>query len=105
MLAQEGISESSKAFLEREYGVEGYDMQKILEQFAIRFSEKFDALYKGQLDELGIDIGIDENKKLWIYEVNWRPGSVYRGLDAAMNTIPYAAYLAIQNKKGRYNLI
>ncbi|WP_172372045.1 YheC/YheD family protein [Sporosarcina jiandibaonis] len=90
-----------ESFLDREYGSEGYDMKKILEHFAIRFSRKFDNTYKSQLDELGIDIGIDENKKPWIYEVNWRPGSVYRGLDAAMNTIPYAAYLGIQNKKGR----
>lgn len=89
-----------ESFLEREYGSEGYDIQRILEQFAIRFSERFDSIYEKQLDELGIDIGIDENKKLWIYEVNWRPGSAYRGLDAAKNTIPYAAYLAIQNKKG-----
>lgn len=89
-----------ESFFEKEYGLEGYDMQKVLDKFALRFSERFDSIYKGQLDELGIDIGIDENKKMWIYEVNWRPGSAYRGLDAAMNTIPYAAYLANQNKKG-----
>lgn len=86
-------------FLEREYGPEGYDLGRILEKFAVRFSEEFDGLYKNKLDELGIDIGIDENKKIWIYEVNWRPGSAYRGLDAAMNTIPYAAYLARKHKK------
>lgn len=83
-----------ESFLEREYGFEGYDIKRILEKFAVQFSKKFDDMYENRLDELGIDIGIDENKKLWIYEVNWRPGSVYRGLDAAMNTIPYAAYLA-----------
>lgn len=88
-----------ESFFEREYGYEGYDMQRVLEKFAIRFSKKFDDLYKGRLDELGIDIGIDEHKKIWIYEVNWRPGAIYRGLEAAMNTIPYAVYLANQNNK------
>lgn len=90
-----------ESFFEREYGFESYDMQRILEHFAIRFSKQFDELYNGRLDELGIDIGIDEHKKLWIYEVNWRPGAAYRGLDAAMNTIPYAAYLANQHKKNK----
>lgn len=88
-----------ESFLEREYGSEGFDFQRTLEKFALRFSEELDCLYDNRLDELGIDIGIDENKKLWIYEVNWRPGSAYRGLDAAMNTIPYAAYVARKYKK------
>lgn len=51
-------------------------------------------MYKKPLDELGIDIGIDQNRKLWIYEVNWRPGYIYRELDAAMRLIPYTVYLA-----------
>lgn len=86
-----------ESFLEREYGLEGYNIQKNLEMFAVRFSEKFDALHKMPLDELGIDIGIDENKKLWIFEVNWRPGYIYRELDAAKKIIPYAAYLVSKN--------
>ncbi len=86
------------SFLDREFGHEGFDIQKTLEQFAIRFSEKFDEMYNRPLDELGIDVGIDANKKLWIYEVNWRPGYVYRELDAAMRLIPYATYLAQKMK-------
>ncbi|GEL06285.1 YheC/YheD family endospore coat-associated protein [Rummeliibacillus stabekisii] len=85
-----------ETFLEKEYGEESYDILRMLEQFPKRFLQKFEALYNNQFDELGIDIGIDENKRLWIFEVNWRPGLVYRELDAAMNTIPYAAYLANQ---------
>lgn len=87
-------------FLEREYGLESYDIKKALDHFAIQFPIKFDDIYLRSLDELGIDIGIDENKKIWIYEVNWRPGYGYRGFDAARNIIPYAAHLALQNKKG-----
>ena len=26
------------------------------------------------IDELGMDVGLDENDKIWIFEVNWRPG-------------------------------
>ncbi|MGE7917598.1 YheC/YheD family protein [Viridibacillus sp. NPDC093762] len=94
-----GYTGNLEDFFKREYGLKGYDIQKTLEHFAARFPKKFEAMYKKQLDELGIDIGIDENKKIWIYEVNWRPGYGHRGFAAAMNTIPYAAYLAIQKKK------
>lgn len=89
-----GFIAKLESFLDREFGREGFDIQRTLEQFAIRFSEKFADMYKQPLDELGIDIGIDSDKKLWIYEVNWRPGYVYRELDAAMRLIPYAVYLA-----------
>jgi glutathione synthase/RimK-type ligase-like ATP-grasp enzyme len=85
-------------FLVKEFGVEGYDIKNTLEQFACRFPKNFEDMYNTSLDELGIDIGIDENKKLWIYEVNWRPGYGYRGFDAARNIIPYAAHLAFQKK-------
>ena len=86
-------------FLAKEYGEVDYDIKKTLEQFASRFPKDFEDTYNKPLDELGIDIGIDENQKIWIYEVNWRPGYGYRGFDAARNIIPYAAHLALQKKK------
>lgn len=86
-------------FLEREFGLDDYDIKMTLEHFALQFPKKFDDMYRSSLDELGIDIGIDKNKKLWIYEVNWRPGYSNRGFDAARNTIPYAAYVALQKMK------
>jgi len=85
-------------FLSSEFGDEQYDIQKRLEHFALKFSEQFEKFYKNPLDELGIDIGIDEDKKLWIYEVNTLPGCLNRELDVAKNTIPYAVYLARQHK-------
>ena len=49
------------------------------------------------IDEIGVDVGMDEQRKLWIYEVNWRPGcppAFYLELDVVKNTIRYAMYLA-----------
>ena len=46
-----------------------------------------------RFDELGIDVGIDDKHKLWIYEVNWRPGSKHRELEGAKNLVKYAEYL------------
>ena len=40
-------------------------------------------------------------KKIWIYEVNWRPGcppAFYLELDVVKNTIHYAIFLANKNK-------
>ncbi|MFF2445764.1 YheC/YheD family protein [Neobacillus sp. NPDC058068] len=96
-----GYSTFLDIFLKTEFGDSWYDIQRYLEQFAIRFSNHFDSLYDNELDELGIDVGIDENQKLWLFEVNWRPGppNIYNvELDVAKNTIQYAKYLADRNK-------
>ncbi|PLS17463.1 alpha-L-glutamate ligase [Bacillus sp. M6-12] len=90
-------------FLKREFGEFWYDMKRTLEGFALSFSTHFDTLYDDvTFDELGIDVGIDKNQKLWLIEVNWRPGPpvIFNcELDVARNTIHYAKYLAEQAKK------
>lgn len=85
-------------FLIEQFGDDYFNMKRLLEHFSIRFSQHFESLYNHHFDELGIDIGIDENQKLWIYEVNWRPGSKHRELDVARKQIQYAVYLAKPNK-------
>lgn len=67
-----------------------------LEQFALQFSTHFENLYNHSFDELGIDVGMDENGKLWLFEVNWRPGSRHREFDVAKKLIPYCHFLANQ---------
>lgn len=85
-------------FLKAEFGDSWYDIQRYLEQFALSFSRHFESLYDGiAFDELGIDVGIDKNQKLWLFEVNWRPGppNIFNvELDVAKNLILYAKYLA-----------
>jgi hypothetical protein len=92
-------------FLRMEFDEDYYNMQRYLERFALVFAKHFDGLYDEPLDELGIDVGIDENRKAWIYEVNWRPGTppTYSlELDVARNHVGYAKYLLDQ--KGEQNL-
>lgn len=89
-------------FLKQQFENEFYNVQRYLEVFAIQFSTHFDSLYDEPLDELGIDVGLDENQKIWIYEVNWRPGTpvlFYLEADVAKRTIEYAVYLAQQSRK------
>ncbi len=84
-------------FLKQEFGDDAYNVKRYLEQFAIQFSKHFDGLYDVPLDELGIDVGLDSNQKIWIFEVNWRPGTpptFSLELDVAKQMIRYARYLA-----------
>lgn len=57
--------------------------------------------FKEHIDELGIDIGLDDMKKIWIFEINWRPGSppaFYLETDVVRNMIRYCIYLAKQSR-------
>ncbi|MBT2618673.1 MULTISPECIES: YheC/YheD family protein [unclassified Bacillus (in: firmicutes)] len=101
-LGSGGYTGFPESFLKYEFKDSWYDIKRTLEYFAISFTNHFDSLYDSTLDELGIDVGIDENQKIWIFEVNWRPGIpvIFNGeLDVARNTILYAKYLADMNKK------
>ncbi|MEF2889272.1 MAG: YheC/YheD family protein [Turicibacter sanguinis] len=76
------------------------EMKKKLEIFAIKLANHLDDLQEKshlhKFDELGIDIGIDEHNNIWIYEVNWLPGtphSFYGKYGIETNTIRYAASL------------
>lgn len=98
-----GYSAFLEPFLKTEFGDDWYNIQRYLERFAISFANHFNSLYDNVLfDELGIDVGIDENQKLWLFEVNWRPGVpiIYNlELDVAKNLIHYARYLANKPKQ------
>ncbi|KAB7705989.1 YheC/YheD family protein [Bacillus aerolatus] len=97
-----GYSAFTDKFLQAEFDDSWYDIQRQLEWFALNFPSHFESLYKNDsFDELGIDVGIDQKRKLWIFEVNWRPGppNIFNlELDVARNTIHYAAYLAKNNR-------
>jgi hypothetical protein len=89
-------------FLVEEFGEDYFNIKQLLEYFAVSFATHFESLYKKRsFDELGIDVAIDQNQRLWIYEVNWRPGSKNREFSVAKNLIPYARYVAESNRKKR----
>jgi hypothetical protein len=91
-------------FLIEEFGEQYYNIKRYLERFSLVFAEHIDKIYNTSFDELGIDVGLDSNQKIWLYEVNWRPGipAIFNlELDVAKNTIHYAVYLANQNRLSR----
>lgn len=86
------------SFLRKEFGDEAPALRKKLSEFALGFTEHFESLYPYRFDELAIDVGLDANQHIWIYEVNWRPGHVFIEVQTAKNAIDYAIYLA-ENKE------
>ena len=96
-----GYTNYLEPFLQQEFKEETFNIKRTLEHFSLSLANHLDELqmiqYGEMIDEIGIDIGLDENSKIWIYEVNWRPGcppAFYLELDVVINTIKYAVYLA-----------
>ncbi|TXC92806.1 YheC/YheD family protein [Metabacillus litoralis] len=85
------------SFLKDEFDEDYFNMKRLLEQFTLSFTKHFESLYSKEFDELGIDVGLDSNKKLWIYEVNWRPGAKFREFEVAKKMIPYCLFLIRKN--------
>ena len=109
-LGQGGYTSELTGFLKREFGVRYYDIQKYIELFSLQFALHMDEiqkeLYDEEIDELGIDIGLDENQRIFIYEVNWRPGHppfTNINLSVVKNTLHYAMYLAERAKAREKN--
>jgi len=109
-IGQGGYWSELIGFLQREFGAQYYDIQKYIELFALQLARHMDEiqqeLYGEELDELGIDIGLDENQKIFIYEVNWRPGHppfTNINLSVVKNTVQYAMHLAGRAKDHKKN--
>ena len=80
-------------FLMSEFKDLAFVVKKKLIYFSLNFIKHFESLYKHKFDELGLDIGLDEKQKIWLYEVNWRPGHNYVEAITAKNAIDYAIHL------------
>ncbi|WP_243153076.1 YheC/YheD family protein [Sporotomaculum syntrophicum] len=98
-------------FLKQEFGDEYFNIKRYLEHFSLQLAAHMDEVqqkyFNERIDELGIDAGLDDLGKIWVYEVNWRPGcppTFYLELDVVRNMIKYAMYLA-RERKDMYNNI
>jgi len=105
-IGQGGYTSELTGFLKREFGARYYDIRKYVELFSLQFAGHMDEiqkeLYGEELDELGIDIGLNETQKIFVYEVNWRPGHppfTHINLSVIKNTVQYAMYLANRAEK------
>ena len=101
-----GFTNYLDPFLEQEFKEEAFDIRRMLEHFSLTLAKHLDEIQMVQfgevIDEIGIDVGLDEQQKIWMYEVNWRPGcppAFYLELDVVINSIRYAMYLAKNQKQ------
>jgi len=105
-IGQGGYTGELIPFLKGEFGDQYYDIQKYVELFSLQLAAHMDEIqkerYGEELNELGIDIGLDAAQNIFVYEVNWRPGHppfTNINLNVIKNTVQYAMYLA-DRKKG-----
>lgn len=77
------------------------NMTDSLTQAALLISEVLDSRQKGNIGELGFDLGVDKNGSVWLFEANSKPGrSIFshpklRKYDKLSSRLPlqYAVYL------------
>ena len=100
-----GLTGMIDPFLNHEFGNEGWRIKKLLYRFGVELSRHLDEIDEVAYDELGIDIGLDEHNKIWIFEVNWKPGEPpfeSHTNDIIKNAVRYAVYLAKQSKREKW---
>lgn len=107
-----GFTNYLDPFLQQEFEEEAFNIRRLLEHFSLSLADHLDQIqmvkYGEIIDEIGIDIGLDENMKIWIYEVNWRPGcppAFYLELDVVINSIKYAKYVAENQVKIKKEIV
>lgn len=101
-----GSTNYLEPFLKQEFNDDYYNIKRYLEHFSLQIAEHMDKIQKDyfneRIDELGIDVCLDDMNKIWIYEINWRPGcppTFYLELDVVRNMIRYSMFLANEHKK------
>lgn len=84
------------------YGSRGEQVLQKAKDSAVKLAEAIERNYNRRLGELGFDIGIDQNERVWMFEANAKPGrSIFKhpSLKAAdyesiSNIFDYCLYLS-----------
>ncbi|MEI5906414.1 YheC/YheD family protein [Bacillus spongiae] len=73
-LAQGGEMEKAQSFLREHYGEKaGKQLWNTMKNFSIQIAEILSKEMNVHIGELGIDIAVDEDKQIWLIEVNSKP--------------------------------
>lgn len=60
--------------LEQSFPGHSSEMENRIQNASIRICSALESQVEGLLGELGLDIGVDRNGKVWLFEVNSKPG-------------------------------
>ncbi|SDN70951.1 YheC/YheD family protein [Tenuibacillus multivorans] len=94
-LIKSGKLRETEEFLIGEFGEkEGKSLDKRMKNLAMDLSFHIDKLHGLSIDEMGLDIVIDVNKRFWIHEANIGPQTFAHEEERAVNVIAYSRYLA-----------
>lgn len=72
----------------------GEPITERIDRLALAASASLERELGQALDELGIDILVDPGQRLWLVEINSRPGSRYHHFERASYAVAYAMHLA-----------
>lgn len=92
----------STDFLKYKYNKDAEEIIKRINSISIKIAETTEEKIKKPLGELGLDIGIDKKKRIWLFEVNSKPGrSIFKypklkksAKESSKQLANYAMYLA-----------
>lgn len=93
-ISQGGITTDIWYFLIVEYGERAQEIHDTLCKLALEITKHVNSFYPYPLDEVGVDLAIDRNEHIWLYEVNAGPQTKNHEWERAKNTIAYAHYIA-----------
>ncbi|MFC0013590.1 MULTISPECIES: YheC/YheD family protein [Allobacillus] len=91
---QGGPLKDLNSFLEQEFGKDAIAIKEKLMDLALNLTFHIDKLYGLALDEMGLDIAIDENQRMWLFEANMGPQTKAHEKERADNVIAYSRFLA-----------
>jgi len=99
-LSAGGYSQIPTVFFREQFGAESADVEAQLTEYALGLAAHLDEVCGKSFDELGIDVALDGQGRIHLFEVNWKPGvpvTFYMELDVARRSIQYCMYLANNN--------
>lgn len=91
--SQGGTTAEWTTWLQKQFPQSAEQWIMTLPEIGLQLAEYIDSMYDYPLDELGIDLAIDDEEKLWFYEANTAPQTRDHEYERAVHTIGYAHYL------------
>lgn|GEM_PF-3484953 len=91
-----GRTEPVEPFLQRLFPGQAETFAARMQALGLELAEWIDSHYAHPLNELGIDLALDAEHRLWFYEANTCPGTLYHEQERAVQAVAYVKYIAEQ---------
>jgi hypothetical protein len=84
------------------YGEQADSVREQIHEASIRVAETMEGMLQGPVGEWGLDVGLDDSRRIWVFEANAKPGRAIfdhpdlqaAGRQSARYVVEYASYLA-----------